>query len=203
MTAPGAMLSGNLRVLTEKRIAVKAAQPKNDEEFVTPNRFAAFYSEFDEEFPELREKDTEDDMQRCCKPPPKSNRLCSTNFKLARCMGVGGGEKQCAEAHAHRSNQKQRFRKFDERELNDDLRSIADLKAAAGKQTGIEGVTGVTDIPSEESQPTKRRCEVDDSKSKEMPPKIFGPKRGVERPDHQSRFVQMEYSLVPELQGHR
>ena len=74
----------------------------------------------------------------------------------------------------HRAINKRRFRKFGERELNDNLRSIADLKAAAGKQTGIEGVTGVTDIPSEESQPTKRRCEVDDSKSKEMPPKIFG-----------------------------
>ena len=77
-------------------------------------------------------------------------------------MGVGGGEKPCAEAYAHRATNKRISRKFDERELND-LRSIADLKAAAGKQTGIEGVTGVTDIPSEESQPTNRRCEFDDS----------------------------------------
>ena len=48
MTAPGAMLSGNLGVLSWKRIVVKDAQPKSHEEFVTPNRFAALDSEFDE-----------------------------------------------------------------------------------------------------------------------------------------------------------
>ena len=77
-------------------------------------------------------------------------------------MGVGGCEKPCAEACAHRATNERRVRKFYERELNDHLRSIADLKAAAGNQTGIKGVTGVMDIPSEESQPTKRRCEVND-----------------------------------------
>ena len=103
---------------------MKAGLPKNDKEFITPNRFAALDFEYDEEFPELREKDAEDDMQRCCKPPPKSNLLCGAYFGFAGRMGVGGCEKPCAEDCAHRANNKQRFRKFDERELSDHLRRL-------------------------------------------------------------------------------